>query len=133
MRKILPLVWLGLIYFLTVVMEGHDPSPPLWTLAWLLFELRHALTHLAAFGIQVWLVARAVHLVPARSPRDFWVLLALGVILGSGLEAIQAGLRAHYSIPSGLWDVFVDGVGAAVGWWFYQQRIRALSKQPRAI
>jgi len=119
-RKLLPILWITLVYLTVTLAEGKDPSPPSWTMAWLLFESRHVAAHTLAFSAEVWLVARAVGMRPDAARRDVAIALGLGVALGIGLEVLQAALRPTYVILDGLWDVLVDGIGAAVGWQIYR-------------
>ena len=130
-RKLLPFLWITLVYFGVVLAEGHDPSPPAFTVARILFETRHTIVHLLTFGIQAWLIARAVGLPGKPSWRALGWLIALGVVLGSGIEVLQASRRPDYELWGGLWDIITDGAGAAGGWFIITRRAAAAANPDR--
>jgi hypothetical protein len=122
-RKLLPFFLITLVYVGVVVAEGHDPSPPAFTAARFLFEARHTLAHLATFGLEAWLVARAVDLPRDRSWHILAGLIGVGVALGSGIEILQVSRRMDYDLWGGLWDIITDGIGAGLGCFIYWRRM----------
>ena len=119
---LLPVGWMIVIYGGTTLLSGADPAP-CCGLPRFVFELRHALTHLASFGLEVWLVCLAVSLPGSpRVARTALVVIGLGAALGFGQETLQALLRGHVPVLDSLWDLTVDVAGSALGWWLYNRR-----------
>lgn len=117
--KSLPFLWMLVIYAGTTLLNARDPAP-CCGLPRVVFEVRHALTHLASFGLEVWLLCRAVELHGAnRLTRQAAILVGVGLALGFGQETIQTVLRNHLDALGSLWDLVVDLAGSALGWWVY--------------
>jgi VanZ family protein len=122
-RTVLPFLWMGFVYVGTTGLAGLDPRPCCGA-ARALFEIRHVLTHLASFAIQVWLICLAVRLpTGGRLTRWAGLLIALGLLLGLGQETLQTLLRHNLSALDSLWDLAVDLIGSTLGWLIYTRRL----------
>jgi hypothetical protein len=110
------------VYIGTAMLAGRDPAP-VGGDARAVFEIRHALTHLVTFALEVWLLCRAVRLPStSRITRDAAILIGLGVLIGVGQETLQALGRHYLSTLDSLWDLSVDIAGSTLGWWLYNLR-----------
>jgi VanZ family protein len=121
LRRLLPFVWMSIIYAGTSGLAGLDPRP-CCGIAQVLFEARHIVTHLASLGLEVWLISRAVALSGGtKVTRQVAVVLGLGLALGLGQEILQTLLRHELELAGSAWDLAVDLVGCVLGWFVYQR------------
>lgn len=108
-----------------VISEGKQPSPPPWTIEWLVFQGWHTVVHVGVFVVQVWLTARAVAVGPDSSHREMAILVGVGTLLGVGIEVLQISMRPDYILLDGIWDVFSDFLGAFIGWQVYRRLLQS--------
>lgn len=121
-EKALPIGWMLVVYGGTTLLAKADPAP-CCGVPRAIFETRHALTHLASFALEVWLLCRAVTLTGiGRLTRPALLLIGLGLAMGFGQETLQTLLRNHLMALDSLWDLIVDLAGSALGWWLYTRR-----------
>lgn len=122
-NRLLPVAWMLVIYGGTTLLAHADPAPTCCGLSRGVFEVRHALTHVASFGLEVWLLCRAVSLpgLP-KVTRVALIAIGVGVALGFGQETLQALLRGQVYWLDSLWDLGVDVCGSTLGWWLYNLR-----------
>lgn len=123
-KKTFPILWLLVVYAGTAISIGRDPRP-VESVARVVFEARHVVTHLVSFAFLIWLVGRAIR-PPAEHgfTRNVAILIGLGLVIGLGQETLQALLRHELYALDSAWDVCVDTGGAALGWWIYHRRAR---------
>lgn len=134
MRRILPaLLWLVLIYVVTLLSEGLDPAPTeFW--ARLLYELKHVAAHSFVFGVLTLLIEAALR---RASPTEIIrppiaPIIALIISLGLGQEVLQSLLRHQVTVVGSAFDLAVDGAAAALAawvWWVTRTR-RSLILNP---
>ena len=116
--------WMIALYVGTALIAGKDPRPP-GGFELLVFETRHILTHIAVYGIQAWLLARAaIYDRPEESRRSLPLWLAMTILIGVGQEVLQNALRGAIRFWPSAFDVVIDGVGAALGLWLFAIRTR---------
>ena len=121
-EKLLPIGWMMVVYGGTTLLAKADPAP-CCGIPRAIFETRHALTHLATFTLEGWLLCRAVTLTGnKRLSRPALALIGLGLAIGFGQETLQTLLRNHLLALDSLWDLTVDLAGSALGWWLYTRR-----------
>jgi VanZ family protein len=106
-RRMIPsLVWLAAMYTATGLSEA---APPL-----ALVEAQRIAIHTAGYAVLGLLMARAFHPRPVRIALG---LLGLALVAGLGQEILQSMARGHVYLTPSLFDLGVDGVGAALGLW----------------
>jgi VanZ family protein len=121
-RRMIPsLVWLVAMYTATGLSEA---APPL-----ALVEAQRIALHTAGYAVLGLLMARAFHPRPARIALG---LLGLALVAGLGQEVLQSMARGHVYLSPSLFDLGVDGVGAALGLWIVARWRRGRDASRRA-
>lgn len=98
------LVWVITIYLVTGLSESL-PSPDL-------LEVQRIIIHTLGYAFLGWLM------VIAREPRPIRVgliLVGLALLVGAGQEILQSLSRGRVYLAASLFDLGVDGIGAALG------------------
>lgn len=120
LRKLIPILWLAVMYLGTALTAGIDAAPS-GGLARAAFEGRHIIMHALAYAAQVWLAAWAVSASDSDVSGAVLILLAMGLAIGAGQEALQTIVREELRLTASLFDLAVDGLGAVIGWWLYHR------------
>ena len=104
-RVYLSLLWVVAMYGVTGLTEAVPPAD--------VPEFYHIVIHTAGYL----LLALLVPLFPPTTRRTWLALLGLAVLVGFGQEAIQNLARGRLYFWASLFDLGVDGFGAALGLW----------------
>jgi hypothetical protein len=79
------------------------------------FELEHVLLHAASYALIAGLVILATD--PLSDWGEWIILLALGLSLGFGQEALQALVRGELYTTGSAFDLGIDLLGTILGGW----------------
>lgn len=133
MRFVPSLLWLGTLYLATAVTAPMavlpkmppNPTPAEFRRVVYTFELWHFAAHALAFAVGAGLLFYAIYSDRAAvsSPKALlWNVFMPMVLIGLGLEVLQALIRMSIDLQNAAVDLIADGSGAVGVLWLMSTR-----------
>jgi hypothetical protein len=130
-RFVPSLLWLGTLYLFTAITAPMavapklppNPTPAEFRRMVYTFELWHFAAHALAFAIGAALLFYAM--TATQSPKAIiWAVFVPIMLVGLGLEILQALIRLNIDLQNAAVDLIADGFGTGVAlWWLSTRRI----------